>query len=326
VATSTLPSPSEPLRRGVPGARVLRAAAGTGRWTRWLLVANLVAEVGIVLTGGVVRLTGSGLGCPTWPQCAPGSYVPTVQQAQGFHKYIEFGNRTLTSVVSVLAVAALVAVWRMRPARPRLRLVAALPLLGVAVQAVLGGITVLTHLSPYFVAAHFLVSMLLITVSTLLVVRAAEGDAAPRPLVPAPLRTMAGLVAGVSAVVLVLGTVVTGSGPHSGDAAAPTRFALDPRTLSWLHADLVLLLLGLAVGLLVGLRLVAAPARAGRRAWQVLAVLLAQGAVGYAQYATGLPGVLVGLHMLGACLLVVTVTALVLSLRERAPLSARTGS
>jgi cytochrome c oxidase assembly protein subunit 15 len=319
VTSTALPRPA-----AASGAR-----SGTrtriARWTPWLVVANLVAEVGIVLTGGVVRLTGSGLGCPTWPECAPGSYVPVAHQAQGFHKYIEFGNRTLTSVVGVLAIAVIVAVWTMRPARPRLRLVSVLPLVGVAVQAVVGGITVLTHLSPYLVALHFLISMLLITASTVLVVRVGEGDGFARPLVATPLRALARLTAAVTAAVLVLGTVVTGSGPHSGDADAPARFALDPRSVSWLHADLVLLLVGLVVGLLVGLEVVSGPALAVRRCRQVFGVLVAQGFIGYLQYATGLPGVLVGLHMLGACLLVVAVTALLLSLRERAgvPAAAR---
>jgi len=282
-----------------------------------VLVANLVAQVLIVVTGGVVRLTGSGLGCPTWPQCAPGSYVPTVEQAEGFHKYVEFGNRLLTFLVLVLAVAALVAVWRLH--RPGLRVVAALPLVGVVLQAVIGGITVLTALHPATVALHFLVSMLLVAVSALLLLRAGEGDEPPLSLVPPVLRQMTWVLVAVAAAVLVLGTVVTGSGPHSGDAEDPARFGLDPRVVSWLHADVVLLFLGLAVGLYVALRVVDAPRRAVRAAALVLLVTLAQGLVGYVQYATDLPEALVIAHMLGACLLVVAVTNVVVSVRVRAP-------
>ncbi|MFP5345695.1 MAG: COX15/CtaA family protein [Actinomycetes bacterium] len=295
--------------------RQRRPARVAGPWTRRILLLNVVAQVGIVLTGGLVRLTGSGLGCPTWPQCVPGSYTPVVHQAQGFHKYIEFGNRTLTSVVSITALLALVAAWRL--GRRRLRLVAVLPLLGVALQAAIGGVTVLTGLNPATVALHFLVSMLLVAVSVLLLLRAQEGDARPRPVVPAPARHLAAVLAAVGAVVLVLGTVVTGSGPHSGDADTPARFPLDPRTVSWLHADLVLLFLGLLAGLLVALALVKAPAVVQRRARWVLGVALAQGLVGYVQYFTGLPEMLVLVHMLGASLLVVTLTALLVSLRRR---------
>ena len=293
------------------------------RWAWWALLVNLVAEVGIVVTGGLVRLTGSGLGCPTWPECVPGSYTPVVHQPQGIHKYIEFGNRMLTSVVGLAALAALVAVVIVvrRQRRPR-RLLAlgAAPLLGVAAQAVLGGITVLTQLHPATVAAHFLVSAVVIALSAVLLRRMAEPDGPPVPVVRVELQWMAGGLAGVTAVVLLLGTVVTGSGPHSGDAQAPARFGLDPQAMSWLHADAVLVWFGLLAALLLAMRLTDAPAAARRAGVAVLAVGLAQGLVGYLQYATGLPIVAVAVHMLGACLLVVAVTWFVLSLRERTAL------
>lgn len=284
-----------------------------GRWAGRLLWLNLVVEIGIVVTGGLVRLTGSGLGCPTWPQCVPGSYTPVVHQAEGYHKYIEFGNRTLTGVVGIAALAVLVVVWR----RTRLRRLALLLVVGVGVQAVLGGITVLTGLHPTTVALHFMVSMALIALSVLLLLGAREGDGAPQLLVPVTVQRLAWLLAGVGAVVLLLGTVVTGSGPHSGDADEPARFALDPRTISWLHADMVLLFVGLLVGVLVALALVRAPAAARRWGWWLLAVTLAQGVVGYVQYGTGLPVPLVMLHMLGASLLTVALTGLLVSLRHR---------
>jgi cytochrome c oxidase assembly protein subunit 15 len=293
------------------------------RWARWALLANLVAEVGIVVTGGLVRLTGSGLGCPTWPQCVPGSYTPVVQQPQGIHKYIEFGNRTLTGVVGLAALAALVAVVVVvrRQGRPR-RLVAlgAAPLLGVVAQAVLGGITVRTHLNPATVAAHFLVSAVVIALSTLLLRRMGEADGPPAPAGHPELRWLAWGLSAATALVLVLGTVVTGSGPHSGDADAPARFGFDPQAMSWLHADAVLVWFGLLAALLLALRLTGAPVSARRAGVVVLAVGLLQGLVGYVQYLTGLPVAVVAGHLLGACLLVVSVTWFVLSLRERTPL------
>ena len=274
-------------------------------------------EVGIVVTGGLVRLTGSGLGCPTWPQCVPGSFTPVPHQEQGIHKLIEFGNRTLTSVVGFAAIAVILAVWRWAPQRRSLRLLSFLPLLGVVAQALLGGITVLTHLHPATVALHFLLSMLLVLVSALLVQRAGEGDAVPTPLVRRDVSVLARVTAAVGAVVLALGTVVTGSGPHSGDAVHPTRFGFDPRSVSWMHADAVMLFVGLVVAVLVAVRLSTAEPRP-RRAWlAVLLVTLAQGLVGYTQYFTGLPEALVAVHMLGACLLVVALTFGVLSLRRR---------
>ena len=313
MALSTQPRP--PRTRGVP-------SPGLPRWARWVLVANLVTEIGIVVTGGLVRLTGSGLGCPTWPQCVPGSYTPVVQQPQGIHKYIEFGNRTLTSVVGVVALAALVAVVLdvRRRSRPRpLIALAAVPLVGVVAQAVLGGITVLTHLSPGTVAAHFLVSALIVVASTVLLVRAQQGDGPAHPVVRPELVAMGWALAALTAVVLVLGTVVTGSGPHSGDADSPARLGLDPRAMSWLHSDSVLVWFGLLLTLLVALRLTDGPRPARRAAVVTLGVGLAQGLIGYVQYATGLPVVAVALHMLGACLLVVAVTRLLMTMRERQP-------
>lgn len=293
-------------------------------WARWALVVNLVAQVGIVVTGGLVRLTGSGLGCPTWPQCVPGHYRPVVHQPQGIHKYIEFGNRTLTGVVGLAALAALVAVVLVvrQQSRPRrLVVLGAIPLAGVVVQAVLGGITVLTHLAPATVAAHFLVSALVVAVSTVLLIRMGEPDGRPTPSIGSEARALSWGLVVVTAAVLVLGTIVTGSGPHSGDAAAPARFGLDPRAMSWLHADAVLVWFGLLAALLLALRLTQATERARRAGLVVLGVGLLQGLIGYLQYLTGLPVVAVALHMLGACLLVVAVTRFVLALRERSPLA-----
>jgi heme a synthase len=292
---------------------------------RVVLIANLVAQIGIVVTGGLVRLTGSGLGCPTWPQCVPGSYTPVVNQPQGIHKEIEFGNRLLTFVVSTLALAALAVVLQhVRTTRKRrdpqampsgrgLVLLAAVPLAGVLAQAVLGGVTVITGLHPAWVAAHFLVSAGLIAGSTLLLIEALRWEASPSPSQDterprSEVRWLAIAVGVVAAAVIMLGTVVTGSGPHSGDAAAPARFGFDPRTVSWLHADTVWLFVGLVLALVLALRLTGAAQRAQRWSVALLVVTLGQGLVGYVQYATDLPIGLVSLHMLGACLLVVAVT------------------
>jgi cytochrome c oxidase assembly protein subunit 15 len=290
---------------------------------RPILVANLVGEVVIVITGGVVRLTGSGLGCPTWPECVPGSFTPVPYQEEGIHKLIEFGNRTLTGVVGLLALACVWAVFtRMRQRRPLL-LVAVGLVAGVLVQAVVGGIAVRMTLSPVVVAFHFLLSMGMVALSTMLL-RGSEdgwspdGTAVVEPrelLVPRLVSTLAWVTAAAGAVVLVLGTVVTGSGPHSGDAEQPARTGFDPRSVAWLHADVVMLFVGLVVAVLVAVWLTSSSDRA-KATWRgVLVVTLLQGAIGYAQYFTGLPEVLVALHMFGACLLVVTLTLGVMNLR-----------
>lgn len=286
---------------------------------RRVLLANVALQVLIVLTGGLVRLTGSGLGCPTWPECVPGSYVPVQEQAEGFHKYIEFGNRTLTGVVGLGALGALVVtVLLVRAGRDRRVLwLGATPLALTVVQALLGGVTVLTELHPVTVSTHFMVSMALVAVSVLLLERLRQPDGAALPVVRREVLSLGTALAVVATVVLVLGTVVTGSGPHSGDADAPARFGLDPRTISWLHADSVMLFVGLLFGLLVALYALGAPAVVRGRARLLLVVTLAQGLVGVVQYLTDLPEALVLAHMLGACLLVVALTLLLSSLWQR---------
>jgi heme a synthase len=292
------------------------APAITGaQWLPRVLMANLVVEVLIVVTGGLVRLTGSGLGCPTWPECVPGSYTPVPHQAEGYHRYIEFGNRTLTGLVGLVALLSVYAVWRWAARRRDLFVPAVVVLVGVLVQAVLGGITVRTGLHPVTVSAHFLVSMVLVAASAFLVFRAQEQPGA-RPLAVPPVVERLGAVAcTVAVVVLVLGTVVTGSGPHSGDADEPARFGFDPRTISWLHADAVMLFIGLVVAVWVAARLTASTPAAARAWAGVLAVTLLQGVVGYVQYLTGLPWLVVLLHMLLATLLVVALVRGMVRLR-----------
>ena len=282
------------------------------------VVVNLVVQVAIVVTGGLVRLTASGLGCPTWPECVPGSFTPTVEQELGIHPVIEFGNRTLTGVVAIAAVVVVVLLLRYRR---RLVGYGVAVLLGTAFQAVLGGITVLTGLHPATVAAHFLVSAGLVAVASALLLRLHEPDGLRRPLLPSSLRLLTWTLVVVGVATVVLGTLVTGAGPHSGDAEIPVRLDLEPRAISTLHAESVILFVGLLLGLTAALHAVGTPALLRRRAWQLLAVTVAQGGIGYAQYFLGLPRALVNLHMLGACLLVVALVGLVLATRDRSPTS-----
>ena len=310
----------------VEQAQALGGRAGSG--TRGIYVANLIAQMGIIVTGAVVRLTGSGLGCPTWPECVEGSYVPTSRQEESWHKYVEFGNRLLTFVLVILAIAAVVAALLDMRRRARaggarrlpLLALACIPILGTVAQAVLGGITVLTGLHPATVAAHFLVSIGIVAGCMALVVR--SGDPGDQPVylhVRREIRWLTWLLVAVVAVVVILGVITTGSGPHSGDAEAENRFSFDPRTVAWLHADAVLFFFGLLVALLLALRLTEAPNRVRRAAWALMAVALAQGAIGYLQYFTGLPIVLVGIHVVGAVCLWTAMLWVVGTERTRGP-------
>ena len=268
-----------------------------------------------------MRLTGSGLGCPTWPECVEGSVVPTSAQVESWHKYVEFGNRLLTFVLVGLAIAALVAALVDRSARRRrtLLLLATVPLVGTVAQAILGGITVLTGLAPQIVAAHFLLSIVIIAGCVQLVARSYDPlDPGVRMSVTVP-RTVWWLIIGlvlVTAVVILLGVVVTGTGPHSGDTGVDARLPFDPRVMSWLHADAVFAFLGLSVGVIAALRLVRAPRAAQLLSWTCLGLAVVQGAVGYTQYFTGLPILLVAIHVLLACLLWIAVLFLPMSVRE----------
>ncbi|WP_241005107.1 heme A synthase [Nocardioides sp. zg-1228] len=259
-----------------------------------LAVANLLANIGIVVTGAAVRLTGSGLGCPTWPRCTDESYV--AHGELGMHGAIEFGNRLLTFVLAAVAVLCFLAAVGARHRRAtRLSFVVGL---GIPLQAVLGGITVLTDLNPWIVAGHFLVSMAIIMVCVALL---DELRSPSRGLAPALPRTLAWANLAVGWVVLYLGTVVTGAGPHAGDTDSP-RNGLDPAVVSQVHAIAVYVLVALTVALLV------VALRGGHR-WlaQVTALVLLievlQGVLGWVQYWLELPIGLVALHMLGAGLL-----------------------
>ena len=258
-------------------------------------------QMAIVVTGGAVRITGSGLGCPTWPECTPGSYTPVPNQAEGqVHAWIEFGNRLLTFVLLLGALVALVIAIRVSKnsvAKNRVRLLAALQLIGILGQGVLGGITVLTDLHPIPVAGHFLLSVFLIAGAISLryeiigiVKQKADGIVA----------TLMPILIWLTLFVLVAGTIVTGSGPHAGDENAK-RFGFSPRVVSWLHADLVIALVVLTLILWLITR-VSQNKVIHRYISIFLLISLSQGLIGYVQYFTGLPEILVAAHLLGATL------------------------
>jgi len=255
----------------------------------------LFLQAALVVTGGAVRLTGSGLGCPTWPECTPGSYTPVPHQAEPqLNVWIEFGNRLLTFVLVIASAAVIIAVLESK--RKDLRVLAIGQFLGIFGQGVLGGITVLTDLNPIPVAGHLLLSIILIAGATSLYSRRYT------PVVfvkPASLTSkISWLHIATSFVVIILGTIVTGSGPHAGDAQAK-RFDFDIRTVAWLHADVVIFLLGVTFAFYVA----QGTSEHSKRAIKVFAIIaLAQGGIGYVQYFTGIPEILVAAHLLGATL------------------------
>jgi cytochrome c oxidase assembly protein subunit 15 len=275
----------------------------------WL---SLLAQIGIVGTGGAVRLTGSGLGCPTWPRCTADSFVNTPEM--GIHGVIEFGNRLLTFVLAIIAILAFLYVLRLRRDRPELFRLTLVIGAGIPAQAVLGGITVHTGLNPYVVGAHFVVSIVLIVLSTVLVYRVYFGPSSRVPMVPAWFANTAIVAAMFVAITIVVGILTTGSGPHAGDAGTP-RNGLDPSVLQHFHSYPGYVTLGLTLVLLVG----SARLRLGltqRLVGALLAVELVQIGVGVAQARAGLPEILVGIHMVLACVLVAAMTAVVLSLSQ----------
>ena len=255
----------------------------------------LFLQAALVVTGGAVRLTGSGLGCPTWPECTPGSYTPVPHQAEPqLNVWIEFGNRLLTFVLVIASAAVIIAVLKSK--RKDLRLLAVGQFLGIFGQGILGGITVLTDLNPIPVAGHLLLSIILIAGATSLYSRRYT------PVVfvkPASLTSKISWVHIVTSfVVIILGTIVTGSGPHAGDAQA-RRFDFDIRTVAWLHADAVIFLLGVTFAFYVA----QGTSAHSKKAIKVFALIaLAQGGIGYIQYFTGIPEILVAAHLLGATL------------------------
>ena len=270
----------------------------------------LFLQAALVVTGGAVRLTGSGLGCPTWPECTPGSYTPVPHQAEeALHVWIEFANRLLTFVLVIAAIVVLAAV--LRTGRKDLRGLALGQFLGIFGQGVLGGITVLTDLHPLPVAGHLILSIILIAGATSL---RAQRFAPKVAQTPASLtKKIASVHVFTSFAVIVLGTLVTGSGPHAGDEKAQ-RFGFDIQTVAWIHADVVIFLLGTTFAFFVA----TGTTQATKRRLKIFTVIaLAQGAIGYIQYFTGIPEVLVAAHLLGATLVWIAAWRVWLSVTTR---------
>ena len=270
----------------------------------------VVLQVGLVLTGGAVRLTGSGLGCPTWPQCVSGSIAPVPHQAQGqLHAWIEFGNRLLTGLLIIVIIASVIGAFRWGRGRADwkvIRVLALTQLAGIVGQIVLGGITVLTKLNPIAVTLHFLLSIVLIA-ATLSFRERIFGKA--RTEVLPMTRLMIRILLALSLLVITLGTLVTGSGPHAGDIQAK-RYPFDPRLISWVHADSVIALISLTIGLMIVIKVSESEANRsfiGKKVLLFLLICLSQGLIGYIQYFTGLPEALVAAHLLGAALIWLTV-------------------
>lgn len=291
--------------RWTPDPRTVRRAA----------LAALVMAVVIVVTGGAVRLTGSGLGCPTWPKCTDDSLISTPEM--GLHGVIEFGNRLLTYVLCAAVGWAIVAARSQKPYRRSLTRLGWAQFWIVMGNAILGGIVVLVGLNPYTVAAHFLLSSALIAVATVMWQRVREGDGEPRPLVGAAVRQLVWFLVVASVLVIAVGTVVTGSGPHAGDSSEVARMPLDPAMVSKMHAVLAWIVATLTFALWFVLKAVDAPAGPLHRTRELFLIILAQGVIGYVQYFTDLPEILVGAHMFGSCVMWIWVVRVLLSLRER---------
>ncbi|WP_329428226.1 COX15/CtaA family protein [Streptomyces sp. NBC_01268] len=302
-------------QRWTPSPRTLRRAA----------LSAVVMSVVIIVTGGAVRLTGSGLGCDTWPKCTDDSLIVTAEQ--GFHGFVEFGNRMLTYVLSAAVGWAIIAARSAKPRRRGLTRLGWAQFWIVMSNAVIGGITVWMGLNPWTVAGHFLAANSLLTVAVITWHRTGEGDGTPKPRVPGPVRKLSWAIVVVSALLIALGTTVTGAGKHAGDSSDVPRMPWDWTDAAHVHAVAAWVVCALAVAMWLVLRVVDAPDDTRARARDLLIVLLAQGGVGYVQYFTGVPEVMVAAHMLGSSLMWIAVLRLALSLRERpvatAPVPAR---
>ncbi len=310
--------------RSVPGhlANALLSPSPTSM--RRIALAGVVANAGIVMTGAGVRLSESGLGCPDWPRCTAASIVAGGDTGDPLiHRWVEFGNRLVTVAIFAVAVLIFVAAWRYREQGARRRDVmwlASLQPAGIVAQAVLGGIVVLTKLDPVWVSIHFLLSMALVAAAVALYVHCREGRGPTRLLVPREIRLGAFGTVGVLGLMLAAGTVVTGTGPLAGAGDIP-RFHLPLGGATQFHADIGWLLGGLVIALVVGLRLVGAPRRAINLSWLLLALIGAQGAIGYAQYFSGLPAGLVWVHVCDSVVIWVTALLLLFALRDRGPVA-----
>ncbi len=273
----------------------------------------------IVVTGAAVRLTGSGLGCPTWPECGDGSFVSHSQFA--VHGLVEFGNRVVSTAVGIFIAIVVIGSFRLQQRRRELTILSSGLILGFVAQAVLGGLTVIFHLNPALVAGHFLLSMLLLWNATVLDARARQVPGTPVRLARRELVLLADLLALAAGAVLILGTVVTGAGPHSGDTGHVRRFDINIRSAAQLHADSAMLLTGLVLAMLFAVRLTSGPAISHRLSNALAVTVVGQATIGFIQYFAGVPVGLVAIHVAGATLLWILALYLRLSLTGRVPVS-----
>jgi heme a synthase len=292
------------------------------RAQRVIAAAVILTQGGIAVTGAIVRVTASGLGCPTWPQCFPGSFTPVPHaEVAGIHQAVEFGNRMITFLVVLSAALAVLAVTRARR-RPEVLIYAWLMPASTVVQAVIGGITVLTGLLWWTVAIHLLASMTMVWLAVLLYVKIGEPDnGASTRRVPKPLRQFTFLSAVALTAVLVTGTLVTGAGPHAGDKSVDQpvpRLQVEITTLVHMHSSLLVAYLSLLVGLGFALLAVRAPRPVLVRLAVLLILVCAQGTIGAVQFYIGVPAALVAIHVAGAAACTAATSALWASMRERA--------
>ena len=296
----------------------------TPRSMRQIALAGVIADTVIMSTGAAVRLSSSGLGCPDWPRCSAADVVASKNAGQTLlNTWIEFSNRLLNFPLVAITVLVFIAAWRFRPQGTRRRdlvWLAAIQPAGVFAQAAIGGIVVLTKLNPTAVSVHFLVSAAIVAAAVVLHVRVTEGDDPPTAVVRSDLRLLSAALVAVTGLMLAAGTVVTGTGPLAGNAGAP-RYKLPLEGVTQLHADIGWLMAGLAVALVVGLRMSGAPRRAVRASWVMIGSLGVQGVIGYVQYFTHLPAGLVWVHVTGSVLVWIAVLRLFFAMRDRGPLT-----
>ena len=285
-----------------------------------------MASAAIIWTGGAVRLSQSGLGCTTWPKCTSASLVASGATGDPLiHRWVEFGNRLITGAIFVIALAVLVAAWQYRDGGRRRRdlvwLASAQPA-GIVAQAIIGGIVVLTKLAPFWVSLHFIATLPVLAAAVALYVRSAETNGPARPLAHPLARVIALAVLGATGLMMVAGTLVTGTGPLAGAAGTPRYRFLSPTQVTQLHADIGWVLGTLAAVAVLSLHFTGAPRRAIGYGWTVLGLIGLQGALGYVQYYTHLPAGLVWVHVANSALIWIAVLMLNFALRDRGARSA----
>jgi heme a synthase len=287
---------------------------------RRLSLVSLVSMSAIVLTGAAVRVSGSGLGCSDWPTCSHGHLTPPLQ----FHSLMEFGNRMVTVLLVVVIGLTFLAALRRRPMRGDLVWLSGSLVVGVLGEAVIGGLVVYSKLNPYLVMVHFLFTLALVADAAVLLHRSGRtyGPGTGRLLVPRAILLLSRGTVALLAVVLAAGSATTGAAPDAGGAQGQIvakRIPVSLRDMAELHSSLALLLVGVAISMAVALHAIAVPERMRKSARMLVMVLVAQAAVGYVQYFTHLPALVVEVHELGATILVVGVTQFHLALTHHAP-------